>query len=1321
MRIEVKKIIIVFLIVILVSGGIAFGVWSTKKLRSLTNTNALPSATSGPCTVKLYRRVLTNGAYAYESSPYAEVTLNDGDIIPLNKVPNQLYPDDYTAGLMNNNGVQTVSYLYNWDFTNWYTNTDESEYFDFNNLNCSNGTTNAYAGIAVRSFSVRTCTNINGNCNTETYDAVSVMSKSQHYPYDDDYFAYNQLKPYNYVVDVNFNLGSGTLSGNLSNSNYNYIYKTARSKHNVRTYEASDITYSGHTLIDFENTYAVASKTQNKKLNVTAVYENSATVKFNKSHYPNTSSFTLDHTDVVSYSKQPDLSLLEDEEQYYFDGWYLGGSSTSDKANPNWTIQNYVDNGKTSTSNGDNILQLYGTYKPKKVVTYQYANGHEYMKVYVRPGDTIEPAPAPQMNEEIFGFWMDSDGYEFDFRTPITEDMTLTVYSIPKDRILVSFETYGGTQIPPQNILVGGKAMPPSLLPEKLGFDFDGYYKDDNFTEGFDFSAPITTTSTIYVKWNRQASFPYTMKYFVDGEQYQTDLKSPGSSRPIINYTVAQNGRTFNGWNTKEDGTGTSYSAGASYTKDEDVNLYAQWQKITYSIRYNPNNGSSSSTEYKNYNEKYTIKTSTPSKTGYDFTGWSDGNDKVYMPGDSYDKNAALVLNAQYDGKSFVVQLSTGETIQVKYGDKYDALNQIEPSKDGFEFDGWYLNSSFTGDKITSSSTVTTPNNHTLYAKWTETEPIVYTITYNFNGGVNGPANGEKHHGVNYQIPAVKPTKTGYIFTKWTTNQDGSGDDYYARGTYTKDEDVTLYAQYYYINYVITFDANGGVTSSNTYYAHYNDIYGNSYTGIGNSNGKLPVATKEGYNFVSWCRDLNDLTSCVSDNTVYDLTESITLYANYEPITYTIEYNGNGATGGSTSPSTHIYNATRPLNPNGFTKTGYNFLGWTVTPDGEGTVYANNAKVLNLTTVDGDTIELYAKWEADTRRLTFNTNGGSSVSAMTLIPGEEYGSLPVSAKSGYILAGWYLDPNFTIESRIYADKEVSLTGDATAYARWVAKQSTTFVGDINDNNNLDNEDYAMIGRFIAGTTELTDTQINIADINSDNVIDENDRELIKKALLGTYDLNICVATFETNGGSSIDNIKTNCKTKITSPENPTKNNNVFVGWYTDSNFTIPYDFNEILNINTTLYAKWQSTEIDIDSISDYYLIGRYIVIGNKVRRNQLTVDSQYSISHEIGSGKPSTNEYVGTGDLITVTNKSDSNITQTYTVVVLGDTNGDGEVNSGDLYFIQLHLLDKRILTSSYYVGANANIDDDVNSGDLYVIQRYLVGKGTLPPVIHTQ
>ena len=81
--------------------------------------------------------------------------------------------------------------------------------------------------------------------------------------------------------------------------------------------------------------------------------------------------------------------------------------------------------------------------------------------------------------------------------------------------------------------------------------------------------------------------------------------------------------------------------------------------------------------------------------------------------------------------------------------------------------------------------------------------------------------------------------------------------------------------------------------------------------------------SKTGYTFKGWNTKADGSgTSYADEQRVKNLTSingaTIVLYAQWEPISYTIKYDGNGATDGSTASSKHIYDVEKTLTPNGY-------------------------------------------------------------------------------------------------------------------------------------------------------------------------------------------------------------------------------------------------------------------------------------------------------------------------------------------------------------------------------------------------------------------
>ena len=95
---------------------------------------------------------------------------------------------------------------------------------------------------------------------------------------------------------------------------------------------------------------------------------------------------------------------------------------------------------------------------------------------------------------------------------------------------------------------------------------------------------------TLYARWNIKA---YTISYNANGGS-----NAPGNQSKIENKSISlssskptRTGYTFVNWNTKKDGSGTTYKAGASYNSNADLTLYAQWRINKVYIKLDANGG----------------------------------------------------------------------------------------------------------------------------------------------------------------------------------------------------------------------------------------------------------------------------------------------------------------------------------------------------------------------------------------------------------------------------------------------------------------------------------------------------------------------------------------------------------------------------------------------------------------------------------------------------------------------------------------------------------------------------------------------------------
>ena len=145
----------------------------------------------------------------------------------------------------------------------------------------------------------------------------------------------------------------------------------------------------------------------------------------------------------------------------------------------------------------------------------------------------------------------------------------------------------------------------------------------------------------------------YTVSYNANGGSGAPSSQSKkwGSTLTLSNAVPTRTGYTFNGWNTKADGTGTNYAKGASYTANASTTLYAKWTLNSWTVSYNANGGLGSvSSQTKYYGQALTLASSGYTRSYYTLDGWatSASGSKAYDLGASYTGNAALSLYAYW-------------------------------------------------------------------------------------------------------------------------------------------------------------------------------------------------------------------------------------------------------------------------------------------------------------------------------------------------------------------------------------------------------------------------------------------------------------------------------------------------------------------------------------------------------------------------------------------------------------------------------------------------------------------------------------------------
>ena len=376
---------------------------------------------------------------------------------------------------------------------------------------------------------------------------------------------------------------------------------------------------------------------------------------------------------------------------------------------------------------------------------------------------------------------------------------------------------------------------------------------------------------------------------------------SIGASTGTVNIVVkngesftapASNGLTRPAGNTDnyfwwQGSDGNSYVPGAAVPAGV-TSLTAQWTALTYTVTLNANGGTIASekdiTSYT-YGDGATLPTENDiTCEGYTFEGWYA--DSSFSGAPVTEISSADIGNKEFYAKwianIYAVTLNTnGGTIasgkditSYTYGNGATLPTANDMTREGYTFEGWYADSSFSGTPVTAISS-TDIGNKEFYAKWTRnTTPIIPGDTVNYivehyKAGNNGYTLEETEY-LGGKIGA-DVTAEPKIYTGYTYNPDAAGS--IPKGTLKKISSaadiVTLKLYYDLTVYNVTAENDGNGSASA---APASATMGETIT--------LTSTPNSGYRFKEWQIVSGNVT--ISDDTFTMPAGNVTVKALFE-------------------------------------------------------------------------------------------------------------------------------------------------------------------------------------------------------------------------------------------------------------------------------------------------------------------------------------------------------------------------------------------------------------------------------------------------------
>jgi len=722
------------------------------------------------------------------------------------------------------------------------------------------------------------------------------------------------------------------------------------------------------------------------------------------------------------------------KEHHAFAGWF--------------TDERFTDRWDFATRTVNNNLTLYARWeRDRYTVTFIAIGGlpqpPQQQISYL--GKAVEPPP---MNRAGFGFggWFTDEGFTNEWTFDMAVDENLTLYARWKtDFYTVTFNANDGSPVPTnQQIARGRRIVQPPPMNHPAGHGFGGWFTDEGFTNEWTFDMAVDENLTLYARW--ETDF-YTVTFAAGGGQpapaAQRILHGSKATTPA---PMTRTGFSFGGWFTNANFTGDAWNFTADPVEGT-LTLHARWDRYHPTVTFVANGGEPPPAGQRVLYGDTIIRPAPVTRTGFTFGGWFTN---INFAGNAWDFNTDIVLGditlyarweqnptvftVRFDADPGVPMEASNaspwpETQRIVDGMRAVApatlRKRFSPGSDLFYgFGGWFTANGTGGNWGTewNFATNTVSRDITLYAKWDEPHSIV---TFMPDGGTPAPGTQDLIAGARVKEPLAM-TKLGHGFAGWFTDQAFTTQWNFATDTVSA-ETLVLYARWVTLRYNVKFEANGGTPAPDDQIV----VHGNRIQ------SPKPM-TKTGMGFLGWYTSTDVRWNFDTDT----VDRHMTLEARWSLTFYIVSF--------ETSPSTVTIadqlvafggNVVPPTNPPQLGD-GRAFGGW-FTGNGTYNEWGRQWDFSNDKITDAMT--LYARWVYQTRTVVFMVNGGTDMSqshfTINILAGGRILSPGSPSRAGHTFGGWFTDLAFTQQWNFTADRltepdEAPGVDPFYLYARW---------------------------------------------------------------------------------------------------------------------------------------------------------------------------------------------------------------------------------------------------------------------------------------------
>ena len=314
---------------------------------------------------------------------------------------------------------------------------------------------------------------------------------------------------------------------------------------------------------------------------------------------------------------------ISEPEELNYEGWFFEGWYKEAETITPWDFA-------ADTVSGNVTLYAKWTPVPRYTVTFDSQGGSAVAPLAnVASGARISEPEEPNYEGWFFEGWYK----EAETTTPwnfaadtVTGNVTLYAKWSKILSYTVTFDSQGGSPVPPITGIGPGSAITEPENPIYENFIFKGWYKEAECLTPWDFNQDtVNNNITLYANWQPVVLNLYTVTFDSQGGSSVDPIQNVNAGSTILEPEAPKmEGFVFNGWH-KEPECINPWDFD-SHTVNENTTLYAKWYAIsipeTYTVIFDSQGGSNVEA-IKGIPVGATINMPTePVRTGYKFGGW---------------------------------------------------------------------------------------------------------------------------------------------------------------------------------------------------------------------------------------------------------------------------------------------------------------------------------------------------------------------------------------------------------------------------------------------------------------------------------------------------------------------------------------------------------------------------------------------------------------------------------------------------------------------------------------------------------------------------